>query len=650
MFHLRFVDRVKFFMERQFVKGALFQLLIVAAVIGLISLLGGLLVHPVDDPDTTLNEAVWWAFLRLTDPGYLGDDEGSWRRIISTILTVSGYVVFLGALVAIMTQRLIGVMRELERGLTPVTSKDHVVILGWTNRTVPLVRELLGAEKSIRHFLLKRKTDLEIVILAEEVSAVRTRELQDEPGIGSRTRDIILRSGSSLQPDALHRAACLHAAVVIIPGGAHGSSRLVTPDVEVIKALLSLDAQARQQALHPPYVVAEVQDMRKMPLLQRAYSGRLEVVAGDTTISRLLAQNVLHPGLSELYNELLTSNEGNEFYLRSGEPFVGESLATAAMGFPRAIVCGVLRQAQDKWAPHLNPSSDLVVEAQDYLVIIAPSLAFTDRAAAQRRMQEKVVRAAKPKLPVTTHIGGQHILVLGWSHRVPALVHELGTYAGNGIRVDLVSTVPAAERIREISRYQPLNPRVRCHHIETDYMLEGELGEITAASYNTIIIVSSDHLLSGEMADARAIVGYMILHEMLHSAEHYPQILLELSDPDNQPLVLRNNSETIVSPLILSHMLGQVALRPELRAVFDDLFSVGGGEFVFRAPDAYQLQAPIAYWKLEIAVAQMGETALGIYHAQPLENGRHLTLNPPRSSVIELQPGDQIVALTRSGS
>lgn len=649
MFHLRFVDRVKFFMERQFVKGSLFQLLIVAAVIGLISLAGGLLVYPVNEPGTTLNEAIWWAFLRLTDPGYLGDDEGTWRRIISTFLTVSGYVVFLGALVAIMTQRLIATMRELERGLTPVTMKNHIVILGWTNRTVPLVRELIGAEKSVQHFLLKRDANLQLVILAEEVSAARARELQDEPGIGARMKDVVLRSGSALQPDALHRAACLTAAVVIIPS-AHSTSSLLSPDVETIKALLSLDAQARQQNRQPPYVVAEVQDMRKLPLLRRAYNGQLEIVAGDSTISSLIAQNVVHPGLSEVYSELLTAHEGNEFYLRSAKAFAGKTLENVAVNFPKAIVCGLLRRTNGQLQALLNPSSEMVIEADDDIVFIAACFAHTEPAAARTRPLQKVVRAPKPRLPVATSISGRHILILGWSHRVPALIHELGTYAGTGIEVHLVSVVSAEEREREIIRYRTPNPRVRCLHIETDFMQEGELREITAAAYDTVILVSSDRLPSGEEADARAIVGYMILNEMLQSAERYPQILLELSDPDNEPLVLRNNSETIISPLILSHVLGQVALRPELRAVFDDIFTVGGAEIVFREPSDYGLPQSLAYWRLEASVASYGETALGIYRAIPAENGKHLLLNPLRDIAITLNQGDQIVAITRAAS
>lgn len=86
--------KILFTLERQLVKGAQYQLLVVAALIGMISIIGGLLVVPTNSPSQTLGEAIWWAFLRLTDPGYLGDDQGNWRRFISTLLTLAGYVIF----------------------------------------------------------------------------------------------------------------------------------------------------------------------------------------------------------------------------------------------------------------------------------------------------------------------------------------------------------------------------------------------------------------------------------------------------------------------------------------------------------------------------------------------------------------------------
>src|SRR5690554_2843770 len=182
MLPFRIVDRLKFFVERQLVKGAGFQLLVVAAFIALISLIGGLLVFVLAETFSDLGPAIWWAFLRLTDPGYLGDDVGTWQRIVSTILTVSGYVVFMGTLVAIMTRWLFAKMADLERGLTPVTFKNHIVVLGWTSQTLPLLSELLGTSGRVRRFLEKHDAQkMNLVVLSEQASAFQAHELRRTP-------------------------------------------------------------------------------------------------------------------------------------------------------------------------------------------------------------------------------------------------------------------------------------------------------------------------------------------------------------------------------------------------------------------------------------------------------------------------------------
>src|SRR5690554_8060953 len=69
MLPFRIIDRVKFFVERQLVKGAGFQLLVAAAFIALIALFGGALMLPLGGDFGQVGDAIWWAFLRLTDPG-----------------------------------------------------------------------------------------------------------------------------------------------------------------------------------------------------------------------------------------------------------------------------------------------------------------------------------------------------------------------------------------------------------------------------------------------------------------------------------------------------------------------------------------------------------------------------------------------------
>ncbi|MBC55015.1 MAG: ion channel DMI1 [Gammaproteobacteria bacterium] len=647
MFRLRFIDRLKFFVERQFVKGASYQLLIVVAVIGLISLLGGMLVLPIGDYDEHLGNAVWWAFLRLTDPGYLGDDEGTWRRIVSTWLTVSGYVVFLGALVAIMTRWLIAIMEHLELGLTPVSLKNHIVILGWNNRTVPLLRELVMSTSRLGRFMRERDIKrLKIVVLSEQVSSEQIQLLRADPGIGRRSKDIILRSGSPLQPEALHRVACLQAAAVIIPNESHGPDSLVTSDVESLKALLSIYAQAREREQPLPFVVMEVEDVRKFSVASRAYPGPLEIVAGDATISRLLAQNIIHPGLSELYGELLTAHAGNELYIRPAAPYAGLAIAELEARCPDAIMFGLLRPGADgDLHTHLNVASDEILTKADALVLMARSFDETEpeaRAPSERRVNRRVTIADPEAPPVQQR---KRLLILGWNRRVPAIITELASYQNYEFDVDLVSIVPADIRTADIARYSEVAGRVVCDHVEADYMVEGELRRLNPARYDSIVLLSSDRLSSGEEADARAIVGYLVLEEILQGQHRQPQILLELSDPANEDLLASNSSETIISPMILSHMLSQVTLRRELRLVYDELFTAHGAEIQFYDPSEYDLPLEASFSEFEGRAAALGETALGIYRSKADLHGKRLQLNPVRDKAMDLVSGDQLVAL-----
>ncbi len=648
MLPFRMVDRAKFFVERQLVKGAGFQLAVVAAFIALISLVGGLLVLPLEGGFDEPGAAVWWAFLRLTDPGYLGDDVGSWQRFVSTLLTVSGYVVFMGTLVAILTRWLIARMAELERGLTPVTLKHHIVVLGWGSQTLPLLAELLGPSGRMRRFLERHDTQrLNLVVLSEDASASQVQELRAAPGIGRRARQVILRSGLAIQPDALHRVACLDAAAVIVPSVSHETTSLVTSDVETVKALLSIAAQARYFGTSLPYVVVEIQDIRKLRVIERAYPGAVEVVAGDATISRLMVQNILHPGLSEVYNELLTAGDGNEIYIRGGDAVAGQTLAELASTRPHAIVLGLLKPDGNRWRVELAVPTTTPVTEQDQVVMLARDYRDTDPAPRVAPLPA-VHRVAPARRPDTLATVYHRVLVLGWNRRIPSLIAELASYATRQFEVDVVSVVPATERELAIRQYSGSGAGVRCQHLEADYMVEEELRGVAPSEYDAVVLVSSDRLASGEEADARAMVGYLQLEDMLTESGHRPQLLMELSDPGNRHLLYGHQGEMMISPLILSHVLGQVALRRELRVVLDELFTSGGAEIQFRDPDDYPLPASADFHVLEKTLAAEGEVALGVWRTVPDELGRHLFLNPPRRQYLELRGGDRLVVLCQS--
>lgn len=646
----RLTNPFRFLIERQFVKGAQYQLLAVVALIGLISLSGGILAKMLAQPEWEFGESVWWAFLRLTDPGYLGDDQGTWLRIISTFLTVSGYVVFLGALVAIMTQWLTSKMEELEQGLTPVAVKNHIVILGWTNRTHSIVVEFFESVGKMKRYLASLgEKKLKLVILAENSSAQLTRNLKNDRLIGKRADEIIFRTGDPLQMEHLLRVDCYNASAIIIPSHNSEFQDLVSADVETIKTLLSLSSNPKiKDKNHLPYVVAEIQDEKKITVARRAYPGPLEIISGDSIISRLIAQNVRHVGLSEVYEALLSKGLKSDLYTRNHASLSGKRCDEVERLFPRAIFMGVVRVSGSEYKPILNVPDDFIIQSEDRLVFLANTHADTDpenKPFHSIKVDPKILHEPDEEIePVVKVI---KLLILGWNNRIPALIHEFGSYMDQEIEVTVVSVLPGADREKKIKLYGGYVNRVSCNQIEADYIIEAELREINPVAFDHIILLSSDQLQDSEEADARTIVGKILLDEILDGEQNQPHILVDLANPGNSMLLKKSDTEMIISPIILSHLLAQVALRRELQSIYTELFTVGGAEIEFKSIEHYGLNpGNYTFEEIEQITALMGETALGVFKNK--RNGalkNKLILNLTKHDHLTITKNDEFVVL-----
>ncbi len=643
----RLWDRFTYWTERRFVRGAQYRLLIVAALIGLISLIGGWAVLAWGSGFDRPGEAIWWAFLRLTDPGYLGDDVGTVNRVVSTILTVLGYVVFLGALVAVMTQWLDHRMKRLESGLTPVTRDDHIVILGLNTRTPAILREILLSEGSVRRFLRYHGTRrLHIVVLAEAVDATVVQDLRDAVGEAWDEHSITLRSGTPLRTEHLERVDALHASAVIIPGSEFVPGGAAQTDSQMVKTLLSLASTrsrggGRARGAEWPLVVAEIFDARKVAIAERAYPGRLETVASDAIVSRLLAQNVRNPGISRVYNDVLTHGGGAELYVRTHPDVAGRTFDDLAPLCRRSIFMGVVRPTPEGLVPYLNPPGDFVVEADDRFVHLAPSLdeAHLPNQASETTWSRGATRLAKPQ----ARDSGVH--TLGWNSRVPALIHEFNTYERERFHVAVLSAVPASTRIKALARYGLEKSTVEVRHIEGDYAEVSDLDGAQPQDFDAVLLLGSHRREGAEESDARTIVGSLLLEQRGIPGPHAQEII-ELLDPDNERLVDQSEGEVLVSPSILSHMLAHIALRPELAAVFYELFTAGGAEITFRPMSEYlnalEGDGLVAFEALQQVAHAQGEVALGVFSGG---RGRELRLCPGPDSLHERDADAQLVTL-----
>lgn len=637
-FRLR--NTIRFHLERLLLRGAGSRLLVIAGVIVLVAVVGGLIAHMGTGRFSALEEALWWAFLRLTDPGYLGDDEGLVLRAVSTVITVLGYVLFLGSLVAILTQWLNKTVENLEKGLTPISKKNHVVILGWTTHTPLIVKELVLGGSRMRRFLRRHgKRQLCLAILSEQTSAEQRQELKNMLGKDWDEGQIIFRSGTPLKREHLDRVDAANAASIILPGSDVGSQNPDTADAERFKTLLSLFAASPGD--NPPLTVAEMFDASRMPAISRLYRGRTELISGDEVISELMVQSIRNRGVSAVYQELCTHGSGNGLYIGELPELRGRRFGQLFGLFPSAVPLGLLRTEDGASRPCLNPHPDTELREQDRIAFMAPTYdSITVEGPPESAGQSGNAFQGRPEQS-RVH---RRILCLGWNDRMPLFLRELDFSPRETFELDILSRLDPSHRQTRMERYgTPKNGWVR--NYRGDYIAHGELARFDPAKYDSVVLFASDRMASREEADARAVLGHHLLQQWRRDS--IPRhVLVEILDPENVALLDRSGCEVVTSTVMLSHMMAHVALRPELNPIFYQLLVAGGVEIAFYSAEEYGIEAGTWYFPgLQAAAQRRGDIALGLRQGA---NARVL-LNPDRQRQLDITAEDKIAVLTSNG-
>ena len=223
-----------------------------------------------------------------------------------------------------------------------------------------------------------------------------------------------------------------------------------------------------------------------------------------------------------------------------------------------------------------------------------------------------------------------------------------------------MSQVSAARREKSIKAVAPSTEHLEIRQLEFDYTIPACLESVDPASYDNLVLLPSERLKSDVESDARTILGYLLLRELMEETEKAPPVLVELHDPENASLFENRRGEVIVTPLIISRMMARIALRRELRAVFEGLFSSGGSEIIFSSITDYGLaenrntsgapdpgECVFSFADLQQAADARGEIAIGIRRAgQDGKPGGGVQLNSGRDERLRLNEDDEVILLT----
>lgn len=665
----RLLDRIFYIVESAFIRSTVFQLLAVALLILLISLAGGTAVWLSDSSQfQTYGSAIWWAFLRLTDPGYLGDDKETFARIVSTILTVLGYVVFLGALVAIMTTWLNRAMFYLKSGRSQIFESDHILIIGWNPRMHAIIEEIVRSKDRVVKRLGRIRLPAVVILTGQYDSSLLTdirQRLKED--VRDEVR-LLIRSGNPLEAESLDRVDFASASSIILMSNYESPVERHLADITLIKTLMSMRARARELELEDvPNVVINIRNPANKLLAENVgFYNRTEAIATDEFLSRLICQSIRNPGVSSISQHLLTDSWGESVYLTPVEELeiAGLTLAEISLNFQTSIPIGFIRDAGKGVHGHklyllgfnekLRKGDEIVSIAPD-LYEVAEGYDETRTERVYRRINRDNLIGTMPPVPQDNL---RKLLIVGSSHLIPGILNELGQYQNETYDVTIVSELPVKMmRSRIDDTVNVFDNITICYH-QAEMHRPEEVVRIKPETFDNIAFLAPEVTTTAQgtdlslIADSETILAHLLVERRLKRLGMLDDVAItvELHEEDNRELFDASHEiDVVMTTEITAHLFAQVAVRRALAWIYEELFTKGGPDVHFRSFDRYydlKKEESLTFEACQIACLEAGAVAIGmkLVHAHGrLAPGMYL--NPLRGHVFKPSPEDRLIVI-----
>ena len=606
----RWLRRGLYELERVWARGPMIQICLLLLLLCCLALAGGCLIHLIYPIQGDLGQSIWWAFLHLTDTGYMGGDKDSFERIVSIVLTLTGALLFVGGVVAILTNWLDRQMARLAAGLTPVAEEGHLLLLGSNPGISDLISECISAAlQRWPHGPLPN-----VVVLCEEPV-----ELNVPAPLCKKVR-LVSRTGSTSQIEHLERADFTRARTILVLSS-RGQRGPGPSDLHVLKALVALRTHLPPGG---PRVVLDLSypsSARLIPSL--AGTLQTEVLSSLDLVGRLFFQCLRHPGISQAYRQLFSDAVGQSILLYACPPGrAGQRLGRLRQLIGGAIVIGVLSQGKASLL-----AWDELVLSGDELILVASNLQdveFLDPTQAD----EPAFGRPSPEHPRPT----MRLLVVGFNEGLLALLRECSSQTAEVVAVTLMAGLTPDQKS---SLESVIPPQFEFELVQSNLRQAEDLNRLPKCSFDRVLLLAENHP-DPAVADAETALRYALL------LERESRFVVELHQESNAPL-FGPSHDVITTDQMMNHMLAQIALKPDFKDLYQELLSPQGFQLrLLRLSELWQSgPRPVrsSWGSLKERLFEMGWLALGIELAQ-------LTLNPPLNQDFALNSMTRLLVLS----
>jgi hypothetical protein len=641
-----FREKLNYRVERFMSKGgmSIFLSLLTVFTVGFFLVLGVraliLWINPELDYLNDFSQDIWYTFLQMTDPGNMYQDTTSptWLKISTVLGGIIG-VIILSMLIAFITTVLEKMLYDFRKGRGKVIENEHTLILGWNERVVDIIRELILANES------EKKAS--VVILAdmdkEEMDDLLAKRLPNR-----QTTSIITTQGDYANINELNRVNVQGARSIIILANCTESASTQEKshsDVQSIKAVMAIISC--QDGKNELPIITEIFASEKRELI--GYFNDENIIAIDSwdIMGKLLVQTSLTSGLEIVYNEML-SFDGGEVYFHAENSWGNIPFYDLIYHFPDGIPMGIYNENDGLV---LRPAVDYVMKDDDQILIFAEDDSTIDF------KQQMVYKPGKevPLKDLRMEQAKKRTLFLGYHGVADIFIREAGDYLLEGSEFDIMFNEPSDEFTAKINGLKEAYPDFSFNLIDSDATRLENLKAIDPFQYNNIVILSQDDSeQSADKIDSDTLIILLLLRTInTNPDDNNTKIITQVLNSENQEIIHQTDvDDFIISNKLITMILAQLSEEPLIKIFYDDIFSEDGSEIYIKPATLYFETFPQKLNFAEIirhANKRDTEVCLGIRKGALSKDARSnfgVRLNLPKDEIVTITENDFLVVLS----
>lgn len=591
------------------------------------------------DPDYTgFADDIWRTWLQMTDPGNMSQDNNMslWTKVSSILAGLAG-VIILSSLIAFITTSLEKVLYNFRKGLGQVIEEDHTIILGWNERVVDIIRELILANES--------EKSASIVILALEDKEVMDDLISNRIS-DTKTTSIVTTTGDYANINELKRVSISTARSVILLANCSESSGLgkkKNSDALSIKAIMAIISCQNGKNELP--IIAEIFTEEKRELISFFKDDNIIALDSWDIMGKLFTQTSLSSGLEMVYSEML-SFAGCEVYFYKAD-WNGVSFGELPFHFTDGVPLGYYNE---KDGLRLRPTEDYVMAPEDQVVILAEDDSTIN------------FKSSAILKPVDLTLSGKRqerkrkdILILGWHKLGEIFIRESYEYLRKGTKIDILFNHPSEELIAKVDEMSNQYENFEITLTNSNPLKLERLQNINPFGYDNIIILSqSTDELYADKIDSDTLIILLLLRNIKQGSEREAntKIITQILNSDNQEIITQTDvDDFIISNKLITMILAQLSENPIVKKLYDDLFSEDGSEIYVKPADLYFSEFPqtVRFGDLIGLAAKREEVCLGIRKenlSKDSSSNFGVRLNLPKDEKVIIQAEDYLVVLS----